>query len=273
MDKNYNIDEIENFLNQEMSAEDLSSFKERLAQEDGLQEEVDFHATIVEGIKQSAELDFRALVQDTRKAMLQEENTAAKVVDLNQNSKSRVRSLGSSRIVAIAASLALLLVAAWWVFLSPMSPERAFASNFTTPKDVLSAEVASRLEETGFANNQAALQQLQEAMLTYQNDNFEQAQQQLDAFQAQYPNNEFAAQAAYYEALSAINTSDYETAQVKLLDLVDTPNFALQSDAKWYLALNSLHIGNIELAKTLLDSLQSDSKHGTAAQGLLRRLR
>lgn len=273
MDKNYNIDELENFLNQEMKEEELTNFKQRLETEKGLKEEVDFHASILGGIQHSAELDFRALVQNTREEMLQEENKVVKNSKIKQKPQAQVRSLGSRRVLALAASFALLLVAAWALFLRPISPERAFANNFDTPKDVLSIDVASRLEETGFGTNEAALKQLQTAMQTYQSENFEQARQQLGAFQAQYPNSEFAEEAAYYEALSAMNTQDYEIAQAKLVELANNSNFSLQTDARWYLALNSLNIGKIEAARTLLESLQSDSKHGTAAQGLLRRLR
>ncbi len=273
MNKDYNIDELENFLNQEMKGEDLTNFKQRLETEEGLREEVDFHATVLEGIKHSAELDFRALVGATRAEMLKEKSTTAKVVDMNRGEQAGVRRIGSRRILAFAASLALLLMAAWWLFLSPISPERVFANNFTTPQDVLSIEVASRLEETGFGTNEAALKQLQTAMQMYQDGNFEQTREQLSAFQAQYPNSEFADKTAYYKALSAMQTQDYEIAQAELVELANNSNFSLQMDARWYLALNSLKLGNIEAARTLLESFQSDSKHATAAQKLLKRLR
>ena len=62
MEKNYNIDDIENFLNQEMEAEELATFEAEMAKDEVLVEEVHFHEDVIKGIQTAGAKDFRQLV-------------------------------------------------------------------------------------------------------------------------------------------------------------------------------------------------------------------
>ena len=97
MEKNYNIDDIENFLNQEMDAAELAAFEKEMANDEALKTEVDFHEDVVKGIKNAGPMAFKDLVAGVHSEMKTEgffeETVTDKVEDQTVTKEAKVRSL------------------------------------------------------------------------------------------------------------------------------------------------------------------------------------
>lgn len=271
MSKNYKIDDIENFLNDRMETAEREAFSRKMAEDPELQKEVQWHAAILKGIDQAAEQDLRQLVGKVHDELKTEGFFAAETTEKETNAP--IRPLRSRRWLTLAASLLVLLLASWWMFFRPLTPERLYANHFSTPTDVLSVEVASRLSESGFGTNVSALTQLREAMQSFQVEDFAKARSLLQNFQLENPNDGLIDYAAFYEALAAMKEGDFKAAQSLLTRLAGQAAFPLQHDARWYLALNYLQSGDVARAKEWLNAIPKDSRYAPASEQLLRQLK
>jgi len=279
MEKNYNIDDIENFLNQEMDAAELAAFEKEMAADKALADEVTFHEDVVKGIQGAAPLDFRKMVTNTHQEMKAEgffseaaETTAEQQSDQTTAKEAKVRRMGRFNRLAIAASFALLLTAGWFMFSQLSTPDQLFADNFTVPQDVLSIEIADRLAETGFGTDKAALAALQTAIDTYKSGDYQSAINQFNTFEATAPEDALTAYAQFYEAIALLKIRQSEAAQNELLSLVDKANFPLQNDVKWYLALTYLQQNKVIEAKALLQNLSTINGYEQKATNLLNQI-
>ncbi|MEM6316016.1 MAG: hypothetical protein AAF960_00010 [Bacteroidota bacterium] len=276
MEKNYNIDEIENFLNREMDASELAAFEQQMAKDEGLAEEVTFHQDILKGIDQAGAADFRSIVAGVHEEMKNEqffsEKVADKVIEKNAQKEATVRRISFGRSLAIAASFALLLVAGWWILSQPTDPNDLFQNNFAMHENVLSIEIEDRLAETGFGANKVALADLQTGIEQYENGDYTAAIATFQNFKNVAPNDPLSNYATFYESIAFLKTNKITEAQGSLVDLAANTAFPLQEDAQWYLALTYLKLENIDAAKTQLEQLQPSDKYGTKAKQLLRKL-
>lgn len=277
MENKYDIEEIENFLNQEMDAADLKVFEQALQEDKTLAEEVNLHQDVIKGIESAGPLDFRNLVAGVHGEMKNEgffsEKVAQQTTTETAQPTAKIRRISFVRSLAIAASFALLLTAGWFLMRQPAAtPDQLFANNFGKHQDVLSIEVADRLSETGFGTNKELLANLQTGIDAYNSENYANAIAQLNSFRLAAPQDALSNYAQFYEALSLIELGKTEEALPKLQELVRTENFALQNDAKWYLALGQLKLNNIAMAKNLLEELTSVASYKSKAEKMLQSL-
>lgn len=273
MAKNYNIDDLENYLNGQLSEEDQAAFQDDLETDETLAAEVDFHQDILKGINNGAEQDFRAMVSNVHGKLKTEGFFAeekAKVVPL-QKPQATVRSLRARWVqgLAAAASVAIIVAAMWWVFLQPVTPASVYANAYTTAPDVLSVEVDDRLSETGFGINKAALIGLQNGINAYNSGDYKGARTQLLAFVSDAPEDGLANYAKFYAGLSAMEMGDYLTAASELDVLSTIENFELSNDANWYAGLSGLQIIDVDFAKARLERLQNDAEYGERVREIL----
>ena len=273
MEKNYNIDDIENFLNQEMDAAELAAFEKEMANDEALKTEVNFHEDVVKGIKNAGPMAFKDLVAGVHSEMKTEgffEETATdKVEDQTVTKEAKVRSISIFRRLAIAASFALLLTAGWFMFARPNTPEQLFADNFTIHQDVLSVEIEDRLAETGFGTNKEALNKLQQGINSYTAGDYQQAINQFSTFQSAAGDDALADYARFYQAISLLETKDISKAQEILEKLITKPSFPLIDDANWYLALIYLKQDNKQGATFILRTLSLSDTYKERAAKLL----
>ena len=273
MEKNYNIDDIENFLNQEMDAAELAAFEKEMANDEALKTEVNFHEDVVKGIKNAGPMAFKDLVAGVHSEMKTEgffeETVTDKVEDQTVTKEAKVRSISIFRRLAIAASFALLLTAGWFMFAQPNTPEQLFADNFTIHQDVLSVEIEDRLAETGFGTNKEALNKLQQGINSYTAGDYQQAINQFSTFQSAAGDDALADYARFYQAISLLETKDISKAQEILEKLITKPSFPLIDDANWYLALIYLKQDNKQGATFILRTLSLSDTYKERAAKLL----
>lgn len=277
MEHKYNIDDIENFLNQEMETDALKAFEQALKKDKTLAKEINLHQDVVKGIESAGVLDFRNLVTGVHQEMKGEGFFSEKEGQATTTKKgqptAKIKRISFVRKLAIAASFALLLTAGWFLIKQPTTtPEQLFANNFAVHQDVLSIEVEDRLAETGFGTNKALLNSLQTGVDAYNSGNYADAITQLSAFQAAAPQDALSAYAQFYEAVSLIKLERIAEALPKLRSLAQVDNFALQNDAKWYLALSQLKLNNITVGKKLLQELSNTTTYKTKAESILKNL-
>jgi len=276
MEKNYNIDDIENFLNQEMGDAELAAFEKEMAKDEALKMEVDFHEDVVKGIQTAGPAAFRAMVSGVHGEMKAEgffsESTEEQQAEQTTVKEAKVRRIGMFRQLAIAASFALLLTAGWFMFSQPSTPDQLFADNFTVHQDVLSVEIADRLAETGFGTNKDALATLQTAIDTYKSGDYTNAIEQFTAFETTAPEDALATYAQFYEAVALLETGQSAAAQNELLSIIDKANFPLQNEARWYLSLAYLKQNKVTEAKAILQNLSTVTNYEQKAKKLLNKL-
>ncbi|MEM1327937.1 MAG: hypothetical protein AAGI23_18405 [Bacteroidota bacterium] len=273
MKDNYNINEIEAYLNKEMSEAERIAFEQRLEVDGELAKEVEFHRAVVGGIDKAGVLDFRVMVGEVHQELKGEQFFEAKTVAQKPETKVRTMRFGRRRILSIAASFAVLLVAAWWLFLRPISPEQLYANNFELPDNQLTTQIEDRLAATGFGTNKSALRTLEEAMTEFETGNYVKAISGFRAFKTAAPQDGLVAQASLYEAVALLELNEVTEAQNLLLDLVQNDASTLQEDAQWYLALSYLKIENTATALEWLNQLNDSAEYGTEAQRLIQKLK
>jgi len=274
MEKNYNIDDIENFLNQEMDAADLAAFEKEMAADKDLAAEIDFHADVIKGIEGAAPLDFRKMVGNVHEEMKTEgffsDTETDEVVENNTQQEATVRNISLFRRLAIAASFALVLTAGWFLLNQPNNtPEQLFADNFTIHQDVLSMEVEDRLAETGFGTNKVTLNELQKGINAYNEQDYNIAISTFNNFEGIAPEDALINYAKFYKAIALLKTEQVSTAQEVLERIIEQPAFPLIDDAKWYLALIYLKQDNKQGATFLLRTLSLSDAYKERAMKLL----
>lgn len=276
MEKNYNIDDIENFLNQEMDAEALAAFKKEMANDKDLAAEVDFHQDIVKGIQGAAPLDFSKMVSNVHSEMKEEGfflEEVEQAATSTTKEEAKVRSLGIRRVLAIAASFALIVFAGWWLVSSQSTqPEQIFADNFAVHQDMLSVEIEDRLAETGFGSNKALLNNLQKGIDAYNIKDYPTAISIFEQFEQTATEDPLVNYAKFYKAIAFIETNQLAKAQNSLEQLAEKPNTSLINDINWNLALVYLKQNNIQPAVSILQLLTATETHKVKAETVLKSL-
>ena len=277
MENNYNIEEIEEFLNQEMDSDALKTFEQKLQKDKTLAEEVKLHQDVIKGIESAGPIDFRNMVSGVHKDLKNEgffsEKEEAVTTTKKVQPTAKIRRFSLVKKLSIAASFALLLTAGWFMMNQPATtPDQLFASNFKKHQDVLSIEVADRLAETGFGANKALLTNLQTGIDAYNAGNYANAITTLNNFQMAAPQDVLSKYAQFYEAVSLLELGKMSEALPKLQNVAQTDNFPLQNDAKWYLALSQLKLNNTVAAKNLLKELSTVATYKTKAEKVLKSL-
>lgn len=277
MENKFNIDDIENFLNQEMNATELAAFEKEMSTDKNLKAEVDFHSDVIKGIEGAAPLDFRKMVGNVHEEMKAESFFSAseteEVMEKTTQKEATVRNISLFRRLAIAASFALLLTAGWFLMnQQSSSPDQLFADNFAVHQDVLSLEIEDRLAETGFGTNKEALATLQKGMDTYKAGDYQSAIDQFNAFETTAPEDALATYANFYKAIALLKTEYVSDAQKVLEKIIEQTAFPLLDDAKWYLALIYLKQDNKQGATFLLRTLNLSDAYKERAAKLLEQI-
>ena len=200
--KNY-LEHIDAYLSGSMKEPDLKDFSHRLNQDPQLQEEVRFHQEIIKGIEKYGQALFRLNVQSVEeeldregffsnkeeKDIIQGIDSIGKaefeslVKDIDQEleqekfystqtkettKKGKIIYFRDRRmLMGIAASLLVLIAAAFFFWPRSVDTEQIYASNFVPVEDPISEELNVEKGELGFAGNIDPLLALEAAMEFY----------------------------------------------------------------------------------------------------------
>jgi hypothetical protein len=138
-------DLIEKYLHQKMTEEEQRDFEQQIEKNPLLKLEVDLHQDIGESLKGEKIHQFRNVLKETDK------NWGTKKND----QKLKIRSINFRRVMAIAATV-LLLVMAYQVFFSgdsALSNEQLFADNFQPYQMLLSQRSISEKDKNEVLEN------------------------------------------------------------------------------------------------------------------------
>ena len=279
--------DIDDYLENKATAAQKKRIEKRLADDADFKAEFDLHQLTKKGIeKEGMEAEFGTLFQEMDKDLADEgffQNLATKDAKsttqaTKANQTAKVIRFPFQRL-AIAASVALAILAAWWLFQpTAANPQIIYANNFNLLADEISADLA----ETGFvrepyydllqagiaAYNQSKIQTSSEPTVGHFNS---EAIEQLTAYRNQAPpTDEFYPIATLYLAISYLSIQIPTTA-IELLEPLAQQNFPQQIDAQWYLSLAYLKIGEIAKALPILKTLQS-TKYQHQASDILKEI-
>lgn len=148
-------------------------------------------------------------------------------------------------MAAIAAAVALVLVAGYYLLMPANTPEESdlFATNFE-PFPNIAVDLTRSNDPTAEAI----------AFTAYENKNYAKAEDMIKALGDQ-PVYQF------YLAQVKLAQNDYSAAEALLRPLASNDTFPLQQEANWYLALTELSLDKTNAAKNRLKSISSQADH------------
>jgi hypothetical protein len=285
--KNY-LEYIDDYLSGSLAEPDLQDFMRQLNQDPLLQDEIMFHQEIMEGIEQygkalftlnaqsvEEELDiegffsnddekeiiqgiesigkteFESLVKDIDQELEQEQFYSAQSKDAPK--KGRIIRLGNRRgLMAIAASLLILITAAVFFWPKSMDTEQLYISNFVPIPDPISEELRVEKGELGFAGNNDPLLALEATMGFYNErdcDAFIQTSESLleEPALGHYRNRIYLLRGICFMVSNQFNLAESSLRRSNEM-------------ASWkYLLLLYIKTGNIDKAKQFYESLEEPS--------------
>jgi len=244
-------DQIERYLSQQLSAEEVNQFEQQMKTDPELREEVALHQQVSETLKGNSVHALRGVLNDVDQEWEAEGMKAPQ--------KGRVFSLRSA--LAIAATIALLVVS-YFIFLpgnTTPSSEQLFASNFEAYPLLLNQRGLG--DEPGDAL-------LEQGKKAYQQRDFKEAYTAFQSLSEQEPANQVY---RFYQAVSALGADQAKVAIPMLQSFTTTPN-PFQEQSLWYLCLAYIQLDDVEQAKSVLQGLSEDHYLYQEAQQLLKDL-
>jgi tetratricopeptide (TPR) repeat protein len=181
-----------------------------------------------------------------------------------------IKSDKMKRVLALAAMLVVVAGVVWWSFFRTTPVDTATAFNqYFKPETTQVKGIIRGLESFGMIDSMTQADSLREALKLYDEGKYNDAVAALDTFLLHHPENDTA---SFYLAMSHLNETRYAKAVELLTPLADKEDFALQDDAKWYLALCFLKVDNgLDKAVSLFTDLSEDPdyKDRKAASGMV----
>lgn len=270
MENNEYIDRIHLYLSNEMTAQERTVFEQEMGENAVLRRDVEIERELLAAIQSAGDNDLKNSIQTARERLVQRGFfEPQKTISLSSTS----RIVTMRRAISMAAAIAVLAAAAWWIFYrqpgaGAPDADAAFAQYFQK-ESTQSKAIIKNLESFGMAGADNAQDSLRDALVLYDEGKYDEACAALDSFLVIHPANDTA---QFYLAMSHLNATRYARAIEALTPVADNTQSAFQQSAKWYTGLCYLKVENgVEQAKTMFASLAEDSNYADrqAAKGML----
>jgi tetratricopeptide (TPR) repeat protein len=236
---------MENYVNGRMSAEEQQSFEREMSENPELREELALHRKLVSSIETES---VRQMLEQIHTEHFAEETPVV-----------TMRSRSRSFPLAIAASVALLILAGWWVYSWQSSQPEALYAAYFSPDEGLPTTLGYE-EDAQFA----------EGMVSYKLGEYAEA---LDYWQPLLTADPANDTLNYYTALAFLANEQPELALSYLGRVVENETSAFATDARWYLALAYLKQDMESEAQPLLQALAAgDSPYQQESREILDKL-
>ncbi|GEM_PF-1404888 len=230
-----NIDNtIRDYAEGALTGNDLQAFEHRLKNESELQTELDLY------------LALKAMDNQRLKKQLSD---AALAEQLSPQVPAQMFARRFQRWLAVAASLAILLIAGWWYFQGKKVDAVQLAQTY------IASPYPSPVATMGVDTLSVALQR---AFMAYRNDNFAAAALQLTALAASEESDD---EMLFYTGEAMLQTGQWELA-INYFDRVQ-PGY-WREIADWRCALAMLKSGQTAKARSLLEKLRSGARREQA---------
>ncbi len=220
MENNFDYNQIEKYVRNELKGKPLAEFEKKVTNDADLAKEVSFYKELAEVTK------LKGLFEEADKEM-EEEEGAPKVFYL------------SRKILALAASVLVLLIATWWLVFPnkpTVSPEQVALANDNF--------VHYPYQKRGGDDHPTLYD-------TYKSKNYQKAAVELQKYATKNDNN----QARLYSAIAYLGI-DQPNKAIELLNDLEAKK-ELQDPKNYYLGLAYLKLGKKELAITSLKKVNS----------------
>ena len=282
--KNYR-EHIDEYLLDQLDTNDKQAFVRQLERDKNLQKAVAFHRTILDGIEhygrdafadlaQSVEdeldregffsnqeekdiiqglevigkTEFESIIQGVDKELASERFFEKQAEQPSQQGK--IIRMGSRRmLLAIAASLLIMVVAA--VFFWPRSTnlDKIYATNFILPDDPISTELNIEKEEIGFAGDNQLLIDLEAAIQLYNRGDCSSFIQSSEAFLVDPALQHYTDRVRLLRGVCFMQLDNFTLAENALLQ-------SGEINAAKYLMLLYIKTGDIDMAKQVFGSTE-----------------
>ncbi|MEM6841607.1 MAG: hypothetical protein AAF632_05240 [Bacteroidota bacterium] len=218
---------MEDYIHGNLSVTEREQFEADMATDEQLREEVELHRQLISSVETES---LRQLLDQ-----IHEKNFESEVQVV---SMPRRRSFFP---MAIAASVALLILAGWWIFnLQTSSPESVYAAYFT-PAEGLPTTL-------GYSTNT----DFAEGMVSYKLEEYAEALEYWQPLLEVDPTNDTL---NYYVGVTFLANEQPDSAIDYLTTVVSGEQSSFRTSAQWYLALAYLKTDQGEQAKPLLEDL------------------
>lgn len=237
--------QIEDYLQNRMTSEQRLAFEKQMKNDPQLQKEVNKQLELINAIETEA--------MKERLDQLHEVHFGDKRATVRRPLLRRLRPL------AVAASIALLLLASWWALRTTSTQEdQLFTQYYETPQGLPTL--------LGIGSNQL----FNEGMTDYKLGDFSTAQRQWLPLLQQNPSNDTL---LFYLGISYLETDQTDSAVALFEEIIEQNDPQFRQQALWYLALGLIKNGRADEANVHLKALlQSDSSFKERAQYILDRL-
>ena len=222
---------MENYINGRMTAEEQQRFEREMSRNPELQEEVEMHRKLVSSIETES---VRQMLEQIHEEHFAQEETPI----VPMRSRSRYFPL------AIAASVALLILAGWWVFSWQSSQPEALYAAYFSPDEGLPTTL-------GYMDNA----RFAEGMVSYKLGDYAEALDYWQPLLSADPANDTL---NYYAGLAYLASERPEQAITRLDKVVENETSGYYTDARWYLSLAYLKNEQADEARTYLRQLAEE---------------
>lgn len=247
-----NIENIENYINSELSSEDTASFEAQLSSNIKLQKEIDLIKNINQALAEDDVMRLRKNLQ----------NIAAQAASEKQNQRAFAGGLSFKRIISstVAASIIILLGVTGLLSQKQSAPDvyHSFYSRYESTNIVRSADV---VENKTFSM----------AMQKYDNKQYNQA---IDLFGQVIANDPDNMASHFYSGASLQETGKYSMAMHEYETVIVNKDNLFTEQAQWYTALCLLQTNDNKKAyKQLKKIAESKGFYQHKANDILKKIK
>ena len=266
MENEIYFERIHDYLSGSLSSAEKEIFENEMARNPILKQDVILEKELLNIIQMASDKELREEIEKAQNHAAEE--------GMLEAPKPNIKWAAVLRVLALAGTVAILLLTGWWFFdrNHSVNPEKIFSDNFRAEK-IQVKSIISDMETYGFADSLDEKNLLRQSLLRYDSGEYQLAILELNTFLKIYPENDTA---RFYLSMSYLNDSQYARAVEKLVPLSEKKDFPMHQDAKWYLALAYLKVENgVEKSKALFSDLASDATYAgrQGARGILQILK
>lgn len=257
------IDTIHRYLQGTMDAVEREAFEAEMQRSPELQNDVELERLLLEGLEYAGEAENRQKIGTVHQKLAAEGffNEIAQTTPAGLSVSHLSKTTMMKRILAIAASVAIL-TAAFWLFNRPAGspdPNELFARYYQPAEAVQRAQtIIPTLESQGLAGVQTEADTLRDALQLYADGNLEEA---VKLFKVYLESNPDDVMAQYFLGAAYMGQGHYAKAIEVFLPLSRAES-AVKNDALWNLGLCYMKVENgLEDARVTFQQLSTDNTY------------
>lgn len=269
MKKFDNIEGIEQYLEGTLEGDALASFENKLAKDNSFATEVELFMDMKETIRRTEQKKIQQSLKNVHNQLTEEKFFE------RQNKRTSQKPSSIFRVLSLAASVALLIGAAFFLFGSNQPTSAELFAAVYQPETNNITTIVEDLSDYGMVDPEAQRKdELIAALAVYESKNYAAAKTSLEAHLQKYPTDKIA---QFYLGISLLETKDYQGATDYFSALTQDNTFELADDAEWYAALGNLGQNTskkTQIAKLLLAKIAANNAttYQSKAKNILQQL-